>query len=86
VREEDDPTLPSSNSLLDLDEAGRHARMRSVWLSRRDCAELISACLDPEDVTWAVVYGVSANPTRFWDLEHARELLGWEPQDAAPAG
>jgi len=31
------------------------------------------------------VYGVSANPTRFWDLEHARELLGWEPQDAAPA-
>ena len=85
VREEDDPTLPSSNSLLDLDEAGRHARMRSVWLSRRDCAELISACLDPEDVTWAVVYGVSANPTRFWDLEHARELLGWEPQDAAPA-
>jgi nucleoside-diphosphate-sugar epimerase len=84
VRAGDDPTLPSANSLLDLDEAGRHARMRAVWLSQRDCAELISACLDSEDVTWAVVYGVSANPGRFWDLEHARELLGWEPQDAAP--
>ncbi len=59
--------------------------MRAVWLSKRDCAELIAACLDSEDVTWAVVYGVSANPGRFWDLEHARELLGWEPQDAAPA-
>ena len=33
---------------------------------------------------WAVVYGVSANERRFWDLTHARELLGWEPQDAAP--
>lgn len=86
VRAEDDPTLPSSNPLLDLDEAGRHARMRAVWLSRRDCAELIAACLDAEDVTWAVVYGVSANPGRFWDLEHARELLGWEPRDAAPSG
>ncbi len=84
VRAEDDPTLPSSNSLIDLDDAGRHARMRAVWLSRRDCAELIGACLDAEDVDWAVVYGVSANPNRFWDLEHARELLGWEPQDAAP--
>lgn len=84
VRAKDDPTLPSSNSLLDLDDAGRHARMRAVWLSRRDCAELIAACLDAEDVEWAVVYGVSANPGRFWDLEHARELLGWEPRDAAP--
>ena len=85
VRKEDDPTLPASNSLLQLDEAGRHARMRAVWLSRRDCAELIAACLDAEDVSWAVVYGVSANAGRFWDLEHARELLGWEPRDAAPA-
>ena len=84
VRAEDDPTLPSSNPLLELDEAGRHARMRAVWLSRRDCAELIAACLDAEHVEWAVVYGVSANAGRFWDLEHARELLGWEPQDAAP--
>jgi len=83
VRAEDDPTLPSSNPLLDLDEAGRHARMRAVWLSKRDCAELIAACLDAEDVRWAVVYGVSANPGRFWDLEHARKLLGWEPRDAA---
>jgi hypothetical protein len=26
----------------------------------------------------------SANPRRFWDLGHARELLGSHPQDAAP--
>jgi len=84
VREADDPTEPSSNPLIDLDADGRRNRMRSVWLSRRDCAELIGRCLDVDDVRWAVVYGVSGNERRFWDLEHARELLGWEPKDAAP--
>ena len=58
--------------------------LRAVWLSKRDCAELIARCLDVEDVSWAVVYGISDNPRRFWDLSHARELLGWEPQDSAP--
>ncbi len=85
VRANDDPTAPSENPLLDLDADGRRNRMRAVWLSRRDCAELIARCLEVEDVSWAIVYGVSGNPRRFWDLEHARELLGWEPQDAAPA-
>ena len=85
VRAHDDPTTPATSPLLDLDDEGRRNRLRAVWLSRRDCAELVAACLEVEDVSWAVVYGVSANPRRFWDLRHARELLGWEPQDAAPA-
>jgi NAD+ dependent glucose-6-phosphate dehydrogenase len=84
VRAHDDPTTSTANPLLDLDAEGRRNRLRAVWLSRRDCAELIATCLDAEDVSWAVVYGVSANPRRFWDLSHARELLGWEPQDSAP--
>lgn len=83
VRPDDDPTQLSSNSLLDLDEQGRRNRMRAVWLSHRDCAELIAACLE-SNAGWAVVYGVSGNARRFWDLEHARELLGWTPQDSAP--
>jgi NAD+ dependent glucose-6-phosphate dehydrogenase len=89
VRADDDPldpkVLASSPSLLDLrTEADRRARMRAVWLSRRDCAQLIARCLDAEDVPWAVVYGVSNNPRRFWDIEHARDLLGYAPQDGAP--
>ena len=84
VRANDDPTVPSENPLLDLDAEGRRNRMRAVWLSRRDCAELIARCLEVDDVPWAIVYGVSGNPRRFWDLTHARDLLGWEPQDAAP--
>jgi NAD+ dependent glucose-6-phosphate dehydrogenase len=85
VRPNDDPTQPTVNPLIDLDAEGRRNRLRAVWLSQRDCAELIGRCLDVEGVSWAVVYGVSRNPRRFWDLEHARELLGWEPRDAAPA-
>ncbi len=87
VRGEDDPGAPSaapSGSPLDLPERRPGDRMRSVWLSQRDCASLIGRCLDVEGVRFAIVYGVSANPRRFWDLEHARELLGWEPQGAAP--
>ena len=33
---------------------------------------------------WVLVYGISNNPRRFWDIEHARKVLGYEPQDAAP--
>ncbi|MGI9112623.1 MAG: NAD-dependent epimerase/dehydratase family protein [Gaiellaceae bacterium] len=84
VRANDDPTAPTANPLLDLDAEGRRNRLRAVWLSRRDCAELIARCLDVDEVRWAVVYGVSANARRFWDLEHARELLGWAPEEAAP--
>jgi nucleoside-diphosphate-sugar epimerase len=84
VMAHDDPTVPMQDPLPDLDDDGRRNRMRAVWLSRRDCAELIARCLDADDVSWALVYGVSNNPRRFWDLAHARELLGWEPQDSAP--
>ncbi len=85
VRASDDPTEDTkTNPLLDLDADGSRNRIRAVWLSKRDCAELIARCLEVEDVRFAVVYGVSANPRRFWDLEHGRELLGWEPRDAAP--
>jgi nucleoside-diphosphate-sugar epimerase len=58
-------------------------RYRATWLSHRDCASLIAAALEA-DVRWAVAYGVSDNPRRFWELESARRLLAWEPLDRAP--
>ena len=61
----------------------RFQRYRATWLSHGDCAGLVAASLEA-DVGYAVVYGVSANPRRFWDLEAGRRLLGWWPQDAAP--
>jgi nucleoside-diphosphate-sugar epimerase len=89
VRADDNPDAPENLAVspahLDLrTEEERRKRMHAVWLSRRDCAELIAACLDADHVRWAVVYGVSDNPGRFWDIAHAQELLGWEPRDRAP--
>jgi nucleoside-diphosphate-sugar epimerase len=59
-------------------------RMRAVWLSERDCVQLIEKSVLTEE-PWVLVYGISNNPRQFWDIEHARKVLGYEPQDAAPA-
>lgn len=87
VRADDDPRDPSVASgsfWLDLTPEQKFERLRATWLSQRDCAELIGACLDAKTVPWAVVYGISHNPRQFWDLSHAKTLLGWEPKDSAP--
>ena len=88
VRADDDPRAPSvpdGSFWLDLTPEQKYDRLRSTWLSQRDCAELIAACLDATDVTWATVYGISNNPRQFWDLSHAKEVLGWVPKDGAPS-
>jgi uronate dehydrogenase len=53
-----------------------------MWLSQRDLVQLVERGLTA-DYRYAVVYGVSGNPNRFFDLEEARRVLGYLPQDAA---
>ena len=88
VNADDDPVSPTlfagSDPLLDLTPEERRQRGRALWLSQRDCVQLIARCLDARDVRWALVYGISDNPRQFYDLSHARRLLGYEPQDRAP--
>jgi nucleoside-diphosphate-sugar epimerase len=72
---------PERDNDPDIEKA--RIRMRAVWLSERDCAQLIERCLD-SGLRWFLGYGISDNPRRFWDIEHAREVLGYAPQDAAP--
>lgn len=87
VRGDDDPTAESvkdGSFWLDLTVEQKYDRIRSTWLSQRDCAELIGCCLEATTVPWATVYGISDNPRQFWDIEHARRLLGYAPKDSAP--
>ncbi|USZ68251.1 NAD(P)-dependent oxidoreductase [Halorussus salilacus] len=60
------------------------ARMKAMWHSRRDLAHMVECCLDDGSVTFDIFYGVSDNdPERRWfDLDHAREVLGYDPQDS----
>lgn len=89
VRADDDPYTPANIGkpmplLEPLTPEQRRHRMRAMWLSRRDCAQLIQRSIEADDVPWAIVYGISNNPRQFWDLSHARSVLGYNPQDSAP--
>lgn len=57
------------------------ARMKATWQSRRDFAHQVDCCLNDDDVTFGVFYGVSDNRRRWFDLEHARAQIGYSPQD-----
>ena len=55
-----------------------------LWLSHRDAAQLVQKCIDaPSSVGYAVVYGISDNTLRFTEIDSARDILGYEPQDDA---
>ncbi|WP_375480115.1 NAD-dependent epimerase/dehydratase family protein [uncultured Jatrophihabitans sp.] len=60
----------------------RDLRTLSTWLSPADCARLVAACLGAPDLTYAIVWGVSANTRRTWSLA-AGCALGYEPRDDA---
>ncbi|MBA2278071.1 MAG: NAD(P)-dependent oxidoreductase [Chloroflexia bacterium] len=87
VRDPEDPSHP--NQLwADMGDTSpetvaKRKRMRAVWLSERDCVQLITRCLE-SDERWALVYGISDNPRQFWDLGHARGILEYAPRDGAP--
>ncbi|MBI4634773.1 MAG: NAD(P)-dependent oxidoreductase [Candidatus Rokubacteria bacterium] len=69
VNAEDRPTTP------------RHF---SVWCSQRDVAHLVERCVAaPERVRFDIFYAVSDNRWSYRDLEHARAVVGFEPEDRA---
>ena len=87
VLRDDNPTSEAvrhGSEWLGLSEDDNLRRMAATWQSKRDLAREISACLDAEDVHFGIFYGVSDNPYRFWDLDHARTVIGYIPADRAP--
>jgi nucleoside-diphosphate-sugar epimerase len=59
-------------------------RNAAVYLSQRDAAQIVWRCVEaPADVRYGIVYGVSDNRTRFRDLEHTTQLVGYVPEDGA---
>jgi nucleoside-diphosphate-sugar epimerase len=69
VKEDDRPSKPRHYAKL---------------LTHRDLVSLARACVRaPEDLGFATVYGISANTWRIYDLEGARDAIGYEPSDDA---
>ncbi|MDT4911228.1 MAG: uronate dehydrogenase [Pseudonocardiales bacterium] len=59
-----------------------HPRSLSTWLSPDDAARLVDASLRSPSLTYALVWGISANTRRTWSLDAGRRL-GYEPHDDA---
>lgn len=59
-------------------------QLLDIMISQRDMAQLLHRCIvAPDDVRYAVVAGLSDNRFKRMNIERARELLGYAPQDDA---
>lgn len=65
-----------------FEDRPRHVRTLSTWLSPDDCGRLVDAALRHPDLTYALVWGISANTRRTWSLAAGRSI-GYEPLDDA---
>jgi nucleoside-diphosphate-sugar epimerase len=69
---------------VNAEDRPRHARDFSVWCSQRDIVQMIQRCIDaPDSLRFDIFYALSNNRWGYRDLEHARQVLGFVPQDAA---
>ncbi|GAA0306705.1 NAD-dependent glucose-6-phosphate dehydrogenase Azf [Halarchaeum salinum] len=57
-----------------------YERGQAMWLSYRDCAHLFERCIEAE-YGYEIVYGISDNDRKYYSLERAKDVLGYEPQD-----
>ncbi|WP_227375488.1 NAD-dependent glucose-6-phosphate dehydrogenase Azf [Haladaptatus halobius] len=57
-----------------------YERGQAMWLSYRDCAHLFDRCLAAE-YGYEIVYGISDNDRKYYSIDRAREVLGYDPQD-----
>jgi uronate dehydrogenase len=57
-------------------------RILSTWLSHRDCVQLVWRGIEAE-VKYGIFYGISGNTRAYWDIQSARQQLGYEPEDNA---
>jgi nucleoside-diphosphate-sugar epimerase len=53
-----------------------------VFLTHRDCVQLVECAVEaPEDLRFDIFFGTSDNKWGIRDLEYARQVIGYKPQD-----
>ncbi len=57
-------------------------RILSTWLSHRDCVQLVWRSIEA-DQSFGIYYGISGNARAYWDIQNARQELGYAPEDDA---
>jgi uronate dehydrogenase len=62
----------------------KNVRHFATLLTHADLVRLVRCCIEaPDEVGYAIFYGVSGNTWRIWDIDDARRAIGYEPQDDA---
>ena len=61
----------------------RIATGKAIWCSRRDVARIVHCALQDDSVSFGVFAARSGGARQWLDLDHAREVLGFEPADDA---
>jgi nucleoside-diphosphate-sugar epimerase len=60
------------------------ARAQLLWCSQRDIVQIIERCIAaPASLRYDVFFAQSANHHNLVDIQHARDVLGFDPQDRA---
>jgi uronate dehydrogenase len=57
-------------------------RQMAIWLSHRDCVQLVRCCIEAPQFHFIVLYGVSGNAGLLWMNEEAG-VIGYCPEDSA---
>jgi NAD+ dependent glucose-6-phosphate dehydrogenase len=66
------------------DDRAPSGRGQTLWCSQRDIVQLVERCVTaPDSLRFDVFFGQSDNRYNFVDIEHARQVLGYAPQDRA---
>lgn len=70
--------------VVNHEDRPRTPRDFAAWCSQRDVAQMVEKCIEaPDELHYDVFYAVSNNKWRFRDVDHAKEVLGYEPLDNA---
>jgi nucleoside-diphosphate-sugar epimerase len=55
-----------------------------LWCSQRDCVQVIERCINaPDELRFDIFFVQSDNAYNLVDIQHAKDVLGYEPQDKA---
>lgn len=69
---------------VNADDRPNSPRAAAVWCSRRDIVQGIDRAIEaPPDLRFDVFFILSNNALGYRDLAHARDVLGYVPQDGA---
>ena len=61
----------------------KNDRILSTWLSLNDTVQLVRCSIEAESIKFGIYYGISDNTRAYWDIQNARDEIGYDPQDNA---